>query len=76
MGECFAYVWPIRKSNYLDICVISSRFLTMVWPQAVAALWEHQETEIEAVHMAIALAYHGLLRVPSRAESSEVTARE
>lgn len=41
--------------------------------RAVAALWEHQETEIEAVHLAIALAYHGLLRAPSRAETSDMT---
>ncbi|CCL98344.1 uncharacterized protein FIBRA_00338 [Fibroporia radiculosa] len=41
--------------------------------RAVAALWDHQETEIEAVHMAIALAYHGLLRVPPRAETSDMT---
>lgn len=43
--------------------------------KAVAALWEHQDTEIEAVHFAIALAYHGLLRVPSRAETSDMTPR-
>ena len=41
----------------------------------MAALWEHPETEIEAVHVAIALAYHGLLRVPSRAETSELGPR-
>ncbi|EMD30731.1 hypothetical protein CERSUDRAFT_89692 [Gelatoporia subvermispora B] len=41
--------------------------------RAVAALWEHQDTEVEAVHLAIALAYHGLLRVPSRAETSDMT---
>jgi len=41
--------------------------------RAVAALWDHQETEIEAVHLAIALAYHGLLRVPPRAETSDIT---
>ncbi|KAG6840177.1 hypothetical protein C0991_008407 [Blastosporella zonata] len=41
--------------------------------RAVAALWEHQETEVEAVHLAIGLAYHGLLRVPSRAETSDMT---
>ncbi|KAI0960869.1 hypothetical protein AcV7_000128 [Taiwanofungus camphoratus] len=41
--------------------------------RAVAALWDHQDTEIEAVHLAIALAYHGLLRVPSRAETSDMT---
>jgi nuclear pore complex protein Nup93 len=45
-------------------------------PQAVAALGDHSETEIEAVHLAIALAYHGLLRAPSRAESSDITPRE
>lgn len=44
-----------------------------ILPKAVAALWEDQETEIEAVHLAIALAYHGLLRVPPRAETSELT---
>jgi nuclear pore complex protein Nup93 len=54
-----------------------------VWPgvllmcgqfeRSVAALWEHPETEIEAVHLAIALAYHGLLRVPSRAETSDIS---
>lgn len=44
--------------------------------KAVAALWQHQETEIEAVHLAIALAYHGLLRVPSRAETSDMTPRK
>lgn len=43
--------------------------------KAVAALWERPETEIEAVHLAIALAYHGLLRVPSRAETSELGPR-
>ncbi|KAH9953533.1 nucleoporin-interacting protein NIC96 [Russula dissimulans] len=41
--------------------------------RAVAALGDHLETEIEAVHLAIALAYHGLLRAPSRAESSDIT---
>lgn len=41
----------------------------------MAALWENPETEIEAVHLAVALAYHGLLRVPSRAETSDVTPR-
>ena len=41
--------------------------------QAVSALWEHQESEVEAVHLAVALAYHGLLRVPSRAETSDLT---
>ncbi|KAH9855804.1 nucleoporin-interacting protein NIC96 [Lenzites betulinus] len=41
--------------------------------RAVAALWDHHDTEVDAVHLAIALAYHGLLRVPSRAETSDVT---
>ncbi|KAF9818485.1 hypothetical protein IEO21_02723 [Rhodonia placenta] len=41
--------------------------------RAVAALWDHQETEVEAVHLAIALAYHGLLRAPSKAETSDMT---
>ena len=41
--------------------------------EAVAALWENPETEIDAVHLAIALAYHGLLRAPTRAETSDMT---
>ena len=36
-------------------------------------MWENPETEIEAVHLAIALSYHGLLRVPSRTETSDMT---
>ncbi|TDL28937.1 nucleoporin-interacting protein NIC96 [Rickenella mellea] len=39
--------------------------------KAVAALDEHQDTKVEAVHLAIALAYHGLLRIPSRGEASD-----
>jgi nuclear pore complex protein Nup93 len=38
----------------------------------VASLYHHQELQVEAVHLAIALAYYGLLRVPSRIEASEV----
>ncbi|KIY51196.1 nucleoporin-interacting protein NIC96 [Fistulina hepatica ATCC 64428] len=41
--------------------------------RAVAALWDHQETEVDAVHLAIALAYHGLLRVASRAETGDMS---
>lgn len=44
--------------------------------QAVAALDEHPETKVEAVHLAIALAYHGLLRIPSRGEASDYDIRE
>ena len=44
--------------------------------KAVAALWEQPETEVEAVHLAIALAYHGLLRQPSRTETSDMTPRK
>ncbi|KAH8120687.1 nucleoporin-interacting protein NIC96 [Phellopilus nigrolimitatus] len=39
--------------------------------KAVAALDEHPETKVEAIHLAIALAYHGLLRVPQRSEASD-----
>ena len=42
----------------------------------MAALWEHQETEVEGVHLALALAYHGLLRIPTRAETSDMTPRK
>ncbi|EIM91909.1 nucleoporin-interacting protein NIC96 [Stereum hirsutum FP-91666 SS1] len=47
--------------------------MTGQFERAVAALWDHPETEIEAVHMAIALSYHGLLRVPSRTDTAELT---
>ncbi|KAF8707506.1 Nucleoporin-interacting protein NIC96, partial [Rhizoctonia solani] len=39
---------------------------------AVAALYEHPDHRIEAVHIAVALAYYGLLRVPSTSEASQV----
>ena len=34
------------------------------------------EFQVDAIHLAIALAYYGLLRVPSRAESSDVDIRK
>jgi nuclear pore complex protein Nup93 len=43
--------------------------------RAIAALLDNQDTYVEGVHTAIALAYHGLLRVPSLAEMSDVTPR-
>ncbi|KAG8959138.1 hypothetical protein FRC03_008401 [Tulasnella sp. 419] len=43
-----------------------------LFEKAVAALYQHPELQVEAVHLAIALAYYGLLRVPSREEMSEV----
>ena len=41
--------------------------------RAVAALWDHQETEIEAVHLAIGVPW--AIEVPPRAETSEMTPR-
>ncbi|KAF9507438.1 hypothetical protein BS47DRAFT_1304038 [Hydnum rufescens UP504] len=43
-----------------------------LFEQAVAALYETPEMQIEAIHLAIALSYYGLLRVPSRTEASDV----
>ncbi|KAJ4492800.1 Nup93/Nic96-domain-containing protein [Lentinula edodes] len=43
--------------------------------RAVASLWDHDSggsLQVEAVHLAVALAYHGLLRVSSKAEGSDV----
>ncbi|KAH7911827.1 Nup93/Nic96-domain-containing protein [Hygrophoropsis aurantiaca] len=57
-----------RKGIWAGVLLMCGQF-----ERAVAALWDHQETEIEAVHLAIALAYHGLLRVPSRAETSDLS---
>ncbi|KAF8341685.1 nucleoporin-interacting protein NIC96 [Amanita rubescens] len=57
-----------RKGVWAGVLLMCGQF-----ERAVSALWEHQESEVEAVHLAVALAYHGLLRVPSRAESSDMT---
>ncbi|KAH7926212.1 nucleoporin-interacting protein NIC96 [Leucogyrophana mollusca] len=57
-----------KKGVWAGVLLMCGQF-----ERAVAALWDHQETEIEAVHLAIALAYHGLLRVPSRAETSDLS---
>ncbi|QRW05028.1 nucleoporin-interacting protein NIC96 [Ceratobasidium sp. AG-Ba] len=43
-----------------------------LFEQAIAALYENPDHRIEAVHIAVALAYYGLLRVPSTSESSQV----
>ncbi|KIM32731.1 hypothetical protein M408DRAFT_326475 [Serendipita vermifera MAFF 305830] len=43
-----------------------------MWARAIAALYEVPELQVDAVHFAVALAYYGLLRVPSKAESSDV----
>ncbi|KAG6831646.1 hypothetical protein H0H92_008723 [Tricholoma furcatifolium] len=57
-----------QKGVWASVLLMCGQF-----ERAVATLWEHQETEVEAVHLAIALAYHGLLRVPPRAETSDMT---
>ncbi|KAF8060888.1 Nup93/Nic96-domain-containing protein [Lyophyllum atratum] len=59
---------PGRRGVWASVLLMCGQF-----ERAVAALWEHQETEVEAVHLAIGLVYHGLLRVPSRAETSDMT---
>ena len=38
----------------------------------VASMYEHPDLQVEAVHLAIALAYYGLLRVPPRSEASDI----
>ena len=73
MGECPTLVWTIRKGS--PFTSLWSVVPTDSFHKAVATLWERPGTEIEAVHLAIALAYHGLLRVPSRAETSELGPR-
>ncbi|CAL1697354.1 unnamed protein product [Somion occarium] len=57
-----------RRGVWAGVLLMCGQF-----ERAAAALWEHPETEVEAVHLAIALAYHGLLRVPSRAETNDST---
>ncbi|PSR71118.1 hypothetical protein PHLCEN_2v12964 [Hermanssonia centrifuga] len=58
----------VKRGVWAGVLLMCGQF-----ERAVASLWEHQETEVEAVHLAIALAYHGLLRVPSRSETSDLT---
>ncbi|KAF8491289.1 nucleoporin-interacting protein NIC96 [Gautieria morchelliformis] len=41
--------------------------------RAVAALYEKPDLQVEAVHLGIALAYHGLIRVTSRVEATDAT---
>ncbi|KAJ7590534.1 nucleoporin-interacting protein NIC96 [Mycena floridula] len=57
-----------RRGVWAGVLLMCGQF-----ERAVSSLWEHQDTEVEAVHLAVALAYHGLLRVPSRAETSDMT---
>ncbi|KAM6497845.1 nucleoporin-interacting protein NIC96 [Amanita muscaria] len=59
---------PSRRGVWGGVLLMCGQF-----ERAVSALWEHIETEIEAVHLGIALAYYGLLRIPSRAETSDMT---
>lgn len=35
-------------------------------------MYEIPELQVDAVHFAVSLAYYGLLRVPSKSESSDV----
>jgi nuclear pore complex protein Nup93 len=62
-----------RVSAFCFVVDLDMMFIS-VRAQAVAALWDHPETEVEAIHLAIALSYHGLLRVSSKADMSDMTA--
>ncbi|KAL1685920.1 Nup93/Nic96-domain-containing protein [Schizophyllum commune] len=56
-----------RPELWAQVLLVCGQF-----ERAVAALLGHPDTEVDGVHIAIALAYHGLLRVPSRAEASDI----
>lgn len=56
-----------RPELWAQVLLVCGQF-----ERAVAALLDHTETEVDGVHIAIALAYHGLLRVPSKAEASDI----
>ncbi|KAG8823281.1 hypothetical protein FRC19_004266 [Serendipita sp. 401] len=56
-----------KKGMWARVLLICGQF-----ERAVAALYENSDLQVDAVHFAIALAYYGLLRVPSKAESSDV----
>ena len=63
----------VRSFCSLSIPILPHQIFVI--PQAVAALYEIPELQIEAIHLAIALSYYGLLRVPSRTEASDVEIR-
>ena len=48
---------------------------TLLACQAVAFLYGNSQYQTDAVHFGIALAYYGLLRVPTREETSDVDIR-
>ncbi|KAG8834375.1 hypothetical protein FRC17_009050 [Serendipita sp. 399] len=56
-----------KKGMWARVLLICGQF-----ERAVAALYENPDLQVDSVHFAIALAYYGLLRVPSKAESSDV----
>ena len=58
---------PSRKGVWSRVLLICGMF-----EMAVASMYEHPDLQVEAVHLAIALAYYGLLRVPSRSEASDI----
>ncbi len=72
LGTSPPYMWPFRASKCSRDW--TSPFLT--GSKSVAALYDIPELQVEAVHLAVALSYYGLLRVPIKAESSDVEIRE
>ncbi|KAG8688707.1 hypothetical protein FRC11_004940, partial [Ceratobasidium sp. 423] len=55
---------PGRRGMWARVLLVCGLF-----EQAIAALYEHPDHRIEAVHIAVALAYYGLLRVPATTEA-------
>ncbi|KAM0753758.1 NIC-domain-containing protein [Meredithblackwellia eburnea MCA 4105] len=56
-----------RPLLYFQVLLLSGQF-----ERAVAFLHQHSHFQADAVHFAIALAYYGLLRIPSKAITSDV----
>ncbi|KAG9050577.1 hypothetical protein FS837_004435 [Tulasnella sp. UAMH 9824] len=56
-----------KKLNWARLLLVCGLF-----EKSVAALYEHPELQVEAIHLAISLAYYGLLRVPARQEMTDV----
>jgi nuclear pore complex protein Nup93 len=56
-----------RKGVWARLLLVCGLF-----EKAVAALYETVDLQIEAIHLAIALSYYGLLRVTPRQEASDV----
>ncbi|KAG8989623.1 hypothetical protein FRB90_002154 [Tulasnella sp. 427] len=67
LGIATASSTATKKLNWARLLLVCGQF-----EKSIAALYEHPELQVEAIHLAICLAYYGLLRVPARQEMTDV----